>query len=501
MENKAFFIQYLTNKPVQVETHYIGEHDRRRPLTNVAHLIAAYTAHPTRRLLGLPGDFGPLTLHLPEGVSRSALEDYCFATVDENDTTLDAGCPLSALGSLGSKSKQPLLIKSVSVRINDFLSNTLPDIEKALSKPSTTGTRRKYSKTPEETGRWESFKTEAAGYTYPTTPIGSDISLPSTRGITFNLEKDVDTVIQSHLHNFNRIFEDEGKMWRFRSKATANQEEDSSNFIGVPDFVLTLDSKVLSFVEDKTPNDLPVKHFLTGSPFDLLEMCIEDRQYQQSNITHDDIGRMDVCTVIDQVYGYISVNNLTYGCVTCYDATYFLWRPKRDTLLISHPIFNNSQNPTLLQALYYFVQLVLRDYKDQPLDANPKESDIPSIVIEDMNTDEHIIEGASDSGSNYSTTDNIKGAKFTVGKNKTIKCTLNIESVLSGTVVGSGATGQVIKLKDSNIVVKHCDSYNNREGFKMLKNEIAVYEKLSQHNLGYVPRYYGVCELHGQYFI
>ncbi|KAI8894637.1 hypothetical protein BC833DRAFT_530380, partial [Globomyces pollinis-pini] len=109
----------------------------------------------------------------------------------------------------------------------------------------------------------------------------------------------------------------------------------------------------------------------------------------------------------------------------------------------------------------------------------------------DMNTGEHISEGASDSGSNYSTTDNIKGAKFTVGKNKTIKCTLNVESVLSGTVVGSGATGQVMKLKDRNIVVKHCDSYNNREGFKMLKNEIAVYEKLSKHNLGYVPRYYG----------
>ena len=35
----------------------------------------------------------------------------------------------------------------------------------------------------------------------------------------------------------------------------------------------------------------------------------------------------------------------------------------------------------------------------------------------------------------------------------------------------------------------------------MLKNEISVYEKLSKLNLEYVPRYYGECELYGQYFI
>ncbi|KAJ2989165.1 hypothetical protein HDV02_005134, partial [Globomyces sp. JEL0801] len=117
MENKAFFIQYLTNKPVKVQTHI----DRRRPLTDVADLIAACTPDPTRRLLGLPGDYGPITLHLPEGVSRSALDDYCFATVDQNDTTLDPGCLLPALRSHGLNAKLPLIIKSVSVRINDFL--------------------------------------------------------------------------------------------------------------------------------------------------------------------------------------------------------------------------------------------------------------------------------------------------------------------------------------------------------------------------------------------
>ena len=62
------------------------------------------------------------------------------------------------------------------------------------------------------------------------------------------------------------------------------------------------------------------------------------------------------------------------------------------------------------------------------------------------------------------------------------------------TYVGEGATGQVIRLKDSDIVIKCCDSYNNPEGFKMLQNEILVYQKLSSLSepLNFVPKYYGI---------
>ena len=108
--NKSLFIQYSQNQPVKVETHYFGQQDRRRPLTDVGDLIAAYKAAVSPLLD--QSSLAQLTLHLPDGVARTALTDDCFATVDENDTTLDTGCPLSALGSLGSKSKQPLIIKS-----------------------------------------------------------------------------------------------------------------------------------------------------------------------------------------------------------------------------------------------------------------------------------------------------------------------------------------------------------------------------------------------------
>ena len=66
------------------------------------------------------------------------------------------------------------------------------------------------------------------------------------------MERDVDKVIGYHLDNFNRIFKDQGKNCRFESKADLfistgdNSQEKFTKFIGVPDNVLTLGSKVLS---------------------------------------------------------------------------------------------------------------------------------------------------------------------------------------------------------------------------------------------------------------
>jgi hypothetical protein len=448
----------------------------------VADLIAAFFTNTS------PDELGQYSLHLPDGPA-----------IPGNTFLID-------IPQLVGSYEQPLVIKSSKdpVGINDFLSNILADIEKALSKPSTTGTQRNHPKRPKVVERWGDFITEAARYKYPTTPIGADIVLPPTTEIKFRLERDVDAVIHYHLHNFNRIFRDQGKACRFESKADVfpsipetELQENHFNFIGAPDYVLTLGSKVLSFIEDKTSNDLPVRHHQNGDLLDLLEIYKEDIKYKTTGGTRGDIGRTDVCTVIEQVYGYLSLNNLIYGCVTCYDVTYFLWRPSRGTLHISHPIFNGSRYPSLLQALYYFVQLVLQghDNDQQTLDPRPKDSDLPleTTSDEEMDTDEHCSQGHSDSGSNYSSLGD--------SKNKRAKYDLNLDSLRFGTVVGCGATGQVIRLKDSNIVVKHCDSYNNRDGFKMLQNEILVYEKLSKLNLDYVPRYYGECELYGQYFI
>ena len=60
---------------------------------------------------------------MPEGVAKDSLEQDRFANVDESDTTLDPGCPLSNLGYIGAKSKEPLIIKA-RVGIN-FVSESI----------------------------------------------------------------------------------------------------------------------------------------------------------------------------------------------------------------------------------------------------------------------------------------------------------------------------------------------------------------------------------------
>ena len=392
------------------------------------------------------------------------------------------------------------------LRLDEFLANTLKDVGKNLVEPPTTGTPRSYPKTPKIVKRWEGFKIDASNFTYPTIEIGNDVTLPPTRGLQIKLESDVDKIIGNHLDNFNRVFLDQGSRYQFARKADAFPAVDAGRvkFIGRPDHVLILGDQVLSFVEDKTPKDLPVRHRETGQLFDLLEIYKDDIAYKDNKVSRGNIGRTDVSAVIDQVYGYIALNNLIYGCLTCYDTTYFLWRPERGTLLISDPIYNNLRSPTLLQALYYFSNLVIQGHETgkQQLDPSPKQADIPmkSDPKERGDAEPYMETGEfdSDSGSNYSTKESNK--RF---KTASLQYNLNLESLRYGTYVGEGATGQVIRLKDSDIVVKCCDSYNNPEGFKMLQNEILIYQKLSSLNepLNFVPKYYGECEIHGQYFI
>ncbi|KAK5668190.1 hypothetical protein QVD99_005227 [Batrachochytrium dendrobatidis] len=61
MENKQFYIKYLDNQPVEIETHFDGELERKRPLNNVSKLIAAFQALPNSPLAS--AFVGDLTIH------------------------------------------------------------------------------------------------------------------------------------------------------------------------------------------------------------------------------------------------------------------------------------------------------------------------------------------------------------------------------------------------------------------------------------------------------
>ncbi|KAJ3237188.1 hypothetical protein HDU78_004212 [Chytriomyces hyalinus] len=84
--NRVFFVQYQTNQPVKIETHYVGEQERRRPLEDVADMVGAFF-------------LGQYNLHaVVDGVEGPALKP---------------DLPLSTL-STGLTAKNALVIKSKS---------------------------------------------------------------------------------------------------------------------------------------------------------------------------------------------------------------------------------------------------------------------------------------------------------------------------------------------------------------------------------------------------
>ncbi|KAJ3238626.1 hypothetical protein HDU78_003407 [Chytriomyces hyalinus] len=120
--NQVFFVQYQTNQPVQIRTHQLITSTGLwvQTLFNVADIIDAAALNTTRRLIGLPEDFGPLTLHaVIDGVEGPALQVDLI---------------LSDL-STGRKPKNALVIKSKSdMDVNDsHVSGVLPRKLKILA--------------------------------------------------------------------------------------------------------------------------------------------------------------------------------------------------------------------------------------------------------------------------------------------------------------------------------------------------------------------------------
>ena len=94
MENREFYIKYLDYQPVSIESHFIGDTERGRPLRTVGQLIVAYKTAVTPRFDSIPTD--ELTLHLPDGSAIPG--NILLATIQETVGSYDV----------------PLVIKSVN---------------------------------------------------------------------------------------------------------------------------------------------------------------------------------------------------------------------------------------------------------------------------------------------------------------------------------------------------------------------------------------------------
>eukprot|EP00158_Paraphelidium_tribonemae_P008946 Partr_v1_DN28732_c5_g1_i1_m62673 len=193
--------------------------------------------------------------------------------------------------------------------------------------------------------------------------------------------------------------------------------------------------------------------------------------------------------VIEQVYGYLSFNQLEYGMLTCYDVTYFVSRPAVGTLAISEPIRFDSSQPTLLECIYYFTDLVRN--ANGTVEVSPKSDSGPSLHY--SSTDHQLSSSDDSDDSDYEPQPKKRKLDIKSSRSKISKITP--KNIQHRQLIGEGASGQVFLLTNESRVI------NNPDGYRMLLREIEIYKHLQKFNLDCVPRYYFDEEVYGQHFL
>ena len=335
-----------------------------------------------------------------------------------------------------------------NMTVSEFLRLPLPLLPvKTEVKNDLAYTERAHPRSPKVVKYWEGFLDAVSNHT---SLYNIDAKMPEFFGIdpTFVLETEIPDV-QGKLRDVSYYMQ---KIFTVLSKHISLSGSMPPDFIGQPDFYLVSEGIALSFIEAKSPYVLP----------------------QDKNI-NDDKEQKRCWTIIRQIYGYLAYNNLRYGILSSYNITYFLYRPKSGELYISPGILANSTNPTLLQCLFYWCEVVLKD-EELKVDAS---IDTPTNSRTD--NDE---EGE----------DEDKGDEF----DEEYKPSPNSESTSSDEIIyqlrhgkrylGRGSSGKVFAVE--NIAIKVVDMNNNPVGEKYLQKEVIVYNKLSTLKLSFIPKFY-----------
>ena len=463
MENKQYYIKYLINQPVKVETHIDTQRASREfPLTDVADLVAAY--RPNSLLANTPLEL--LTLHLPDSIARSAsgLGEDCFANVAENDTTLRTGLVITRLNGFGSNDLQPLIIKSkdpvqgitvgnemvVEITPNDFLLYVPPKIEFSLTntkeRASKSSGPRAHPKEPTTVVSWDEFFSNAASYCLESSALVSPPTFTNYEAKVSD-EDDLHGVINSNILNpINKLL----KAIEYNLLFTGHSEITEPVLKGWPDHVLHENHELRSFIETKTIWDLPTP---LGNET-ITQWWNEDVSAESSQSTRQN-PRPSIFHVIGQVYGYQSNHALKYGMLTNGEVVWFLCRPNLSdaptTLLISQPVSLVGESPTLFQSIMYFLSLVIDGHNSGMSPGTSPTSNIPQIPL---------------SGSVQDTPD--------------VPADLDLSKL--NVMIGVGFCGVVLMYvmpDGTEIAVKCCDIINNKEGHRMMKNEVKIYRMLA----------------------
>jgi predicted Ser/Thr protein kinase len=239
-----------------------------------------------------------------------------------------------------------------------------------------------------------------------------------------------------------------------------------ANFKGNPDHLIykTINEKDIdySFIEHKTIHDVPTP---TGqnSLVQWWQTDVVDEYAERKPARL----RKSIYNEICQVYGYLLFNSLKYGVLTTYQSTWFFRRPAVGILEISPRIACDQEYPTLLRCYVYFLSLIEQGHlikRTESYPAFPRKETVSSYETKH----------------DYNTRSNTNKSQISE----------DFELDKLGEAIGIGASGSVYRwtYKGRDVVVKVCDTSNNRDGYDMIKNEVKAYELLADIQGIFIPK-------------
>ncbi|KAK5669150.1 hypothetical protein QVD99_003560 [Batrachochytrium dendrobatidis] len=449
MENIPFYIQYLHNQPVKVDTHINSERTALRPfpLDSVADLIAAVKQALPSKL----GDIDPdeLTLHF---------------VVDGVEMTYNSWDPISALGTNGTVGSNPLIIRSLrdTITMDEHMVWSLPEpvYDNPVSRPNTSG---RIWKKPTHVFLWSDFKQRAVDW------IGANHHQHSQRvqrpvfvpGIIITEEvQSLQPFIKLNLLNIS------AKCFIPPSEFKARRQITSC--VGEPDHLMTRDGEIVAIVEEKGNWALS-----TG---DIVNSYDTERTR---------------ASALDQLYHYMRLNHRQYGILSSYENTWFVYRNQEcavceepqvhETLYVSEGISFTVRTPTVQQCLSYFNSIVNHNHMDSP-PASKRPSRASSATQISRPSSSRVSPRASLSKGCSSLSSGIQINEQPQD--------FDVDDFKFDTVLGEGRSKVYLDYYGSSrIALKVADIAKHGEMLPELLNEVSVYEQLSGLQGNGIPRF------------
>ncbi|CAM2699726.1 unnamed protein product [Rotaria socialis] len=185
---------------------------------------------------------------------------------------------------------------------------------------------------------------------------------------------------------------------------------------------------------------------------------------------------------VEQIFGYMRINNLKYGILTNYESFYFMKREKM-LLHISTAIKSTDVDLSVYRALFYIIHLSIEDHLCSPNtsvnDDKTYDSDQDEIKGDE---EDHESEEDNDNDDVYSPKRKKKRSEqYQSSKSKQIK--------LMNEAIGYGQNGCVFKCLYNNTeyATKICDTTKNTSMMMQLNNEKKLYNHLKILQGTYVP--------------